>query len=370
MSILTQIINDKQKIERGQIDSSQFLFDLFKNLTDKEIDILKRRFGLLGNTKETLKKVGLKHEITRERIRQIQAKTLNKLKNIKDLEFFKPLENIAILLLEEYGQIVEEEFFLDKLSGKFQKGSQEDQNHRRNLIFIFSHLSQIIERTEKNSLFKVAWRLKSFSFEKMKTVIEEAKKILQEKKRPLKEELINDLVNLTKLNKKHILSYLKISKEIEKDIFGQWGLASWPEVRPRKLRDKIYLILKKEDKPLHFKKITELVNKQFKEKTNYASTVHNELISDKRFILVGRGIYGLQEQGYKPGVVADVVIDVLKKENQLMHRNRLIEAVLKQRLVKRQTVVLALLTLRKQGKIKKKGRREYVLHENIRTLEH
>ena len=37
------------------------------------------------------------------------------------------------------------------------------------------------------------------------------------------------------------------------------------------------------------------------ERTAYPATVHNELILDPQYILVGRGIYGLAEWGYEPG---------------------------------------------------------------------
>ncbi|EMK3312230.1 sigma-70 family RNA polymerase sigma factor [Vibrio vulnificus] len=48
-------------------------------LTDKELDIIKRRFGLDDKPEQTLEEVGKEYGVTRERIRQIEAKTLKKL---------------------------------------------------------------------------------------------------------------------------------------------------------------------------------------------------------------------------------------------------------------------------------------------------
>ncbi|MGR5457961.1 sigma-70 family RNA polymerase sigma factor [Vibrio sp. PNB22_1_1] len=48
-------------------------------LTDKESDIIKRRFGLDDKPEQTLEEVGKEYGVTRERIRQIEAKTLKKL---------------------------------------------------------------------------------------------------------------------------------------------------------------------------------------------------------------------------------------------------------------------------------------------------
>ncbi len=46
-------------------------------------------------------------------------------------------------------------------------------------------------------------------------------------------------------------------------------------------------------------------------------TVHNELIKDIRFVLVGRGIYALNEWGYEKGVVKDVIKGILKDQKNL-----------------------------------------------------
>jgi RNA polymerase primary sigma factor len=50
-------------------------------LTDREAEVLKMRFGLMDSNEHTLEEVGQRFKVTRERIRQIEAKALKKIKN-------------------------------------------------------------------------------------------------------------------------------------------------------------------------------------------------------------------------------------------------------------------------------------------------
>jgi RNA polymerase primary sigma factor len=50
-------------------------------LTDKEAEIIKRRFGIGDDSSHTLEDVGQEFKVTRERIRQIEAKVLKKLRH-------------------------------------------------------------------------------------------------------------------------------------------------------------------------------------------------------------------------------------------------------------------------------------------------
>ena len=57
------------------------LFEVLKTLTDREQKVLKLRFGLEDNRPRTLEEVGRQMDVTRERIRQIEAKAIRKLKH-------------------------------------------------------------------------------------------------------------------------------------------------------------------------------------------------------------------------------------------------------------------------------------------------
>ena len=64
-------------INNSTREKIKLLFDK-ANLTDREIDILVLRFGLDGGTPMTLEEVGKIYHLTRERIRQLEARALKK----------------------------------------------------------------------------------------------------------------------------------------------------------------------------------------------------------------------------------------------------------------------------------------------------
>ncbi len=67
-------------------------------------------------------------------------------------------------------------------------------------------------------------------------------------------------------------------------------------------------------------------------------TVHNELIKDPRFVLIGRGIYALKEWGYEPGEVKDVITRIIKKAGKSLSKKDIVSRVMEQRMVKENTI--------------------------------
>jgi len=57
------------------------LSDAFKSLTERERKILEMRFGLMDGNSHTLEEIGNLYQVTRERIRQLEAKALRKLRH-------------------------------------------------------------------------------------------------------------------------------------------------------------------------------------------------------------------------------------------------------------------------------------------------
>jgi DNA-directed RNA polymerase delta subunit len=116
---------------------------------------------------------------------------------------------------------------------------------------------------------------------------------------------------------------------------------SWSSINPKSAREKAYIVLERAGKPLHYRKIA----KQIKETNFYsdhnptAATVHNEVILDDRFVLIGRGIYGLKKWGYRPGTVEDVIVSILKKHPKGLDRSKIVDKVLDQRKVAKNTTL-------------------------------
>ena len=172
-----------------------------------------------------------------------------------------------------------------------------------------------------------------FRSSRAKKIINSLSEKLKKIKKPLSVKEVN---NLFSLNKNFLTSCLEISKKIQKNQQGVWGLLNWPEINPRGVKDRALLVFKKENKPLHFKEVASLIPKALPQ------TVHNELIKDSRFVLVGRGVYALREWGYEKGFVRDVIFKTLKEAGKPLSKSEILEKVLKQRLVKENTVLLNL----------------------------
>jgi DNA-directed RNA polymerase delta subunit len=106
------------------------------------------------------------------------------------------------------------------------------------------------------------------------------------------------------------------------------------------MRDYAFLVIRKHGSPIHFKEVAKAITHYFNKKAHVATT-HNELIKDKRFILVGRGLYALAEWGYMSGVVKDVIKKIIDKNGPLT-KDKIIEKVMKERYVKENTILVNL----------------------------
>jgi DNA-directed RNA polymerase delta subunit len=136
----------------------------------------------------------------------------------------------------------------------------------------------------------------------------------------------------------------------------------WPIVNPKNIRDKIYVILKQNGKHMHFNDIAGAIKESdFKRKDVTTQAIHNELIKDKRFVLIGRGIYALKEWGYERGTVADIISDVLKTAGEPLHRDEIVKRVLKSRYVKETTI---LLNLQSKPQFKRVAKATYTLADD------
>ena len=251
-------------------------------------------------------------------------------------------------VLRKSGGAISEEALLEEL---LSLSTDNDSNRRCILFMLHQLLSDKFNIIEENEHLKRGWRLGVTSTDFIVEIINEAIVFLEKHGEPLtRENLIGTLRNQEfyqkhqeRLDENALLTYLELSQKIGKNPFEEYGLAHWGSIKPKRMNDKIYLVLKREGRPLHFNKITELINEVgFDRRKAYPPTVHNELILSDDYVLVGRGIYALKEWGYEPGVVADVIEKVLRERKAPMHRDELVDKVLEKRMVKKNTIHLAL----------------------------
>ena len=82
--MLSEFISDEKSLTPSQLAAQSLLKNKIKeilvDLVPREQEILKLRFGLEDGITHTLEEVGKKFSVTRERIRQIEAKALTKIK--------------------------------------------------------------------------------------------------------------------------------------------------------------------------------------------------------------------------------------------------------------------------------------------------
>jgi DNA-directed RNA polymerase delta subunit len=192
----------------------------------------------------------------------------------------------------------------------------------------------------------------------MKDWAEKIIKTVKEIGEPTSIEVVAQTVKLD--TPEHTAALASTSKQLA-TLNGKWGLVKWPTVNPKNIRDKIYVVLQEAGKHMHFNEIAGAIKvSDFKRKDVTTQAIHNELIKDKRFVLIGRGIYALKEWGYQKGTVADIISEVLRKAGEPLHRDDIVKEVLKSRQVKETTI---LLNLQGKSQFKRVAKATYSLAE-------
>jgi len=320
---------------------------------EREREIISRRFGLFDR-RETLEQIGELLGITRERVRQLEKAILTKLKAAAqgDLAVIKDVEKVLSQNLQANGKVAR----VSEVGNQLTKSNSKVDQSRLSFL---GQLSPGITVVEDNDNYFHALALAAEHSEK--AIAQQVAKIIDAITKigePTDIETVAKQIDSK--DTKNVEALASISKDLA-NLHGRWGLTKWPMVNPKNIRDKIYVILHDAKKPMHFSEISKSIkDSDFKRKDVTTQAIHNELIKDKRFVLIGRGIYALREWGYKKGTVADVIAEVLRKEGGPLHRDEIVRRVLKSRQVKETTILLNL-----QGKpqFKRVAKATYTLAE-------
>jgi predicted Zn-ribbon and HTH transcriptional regulator len=306
-------------------ETEKVLEKIFSKINEKERDIVSLRFGFGKEKEKSLEEIGEKYKISRERVRQIIEKIIEKTKDVFDPKVLNPLfEEIN----SQGGAKVEDEI-------KSEKGKE--------VVFLL-YFDPRFERVKKTKNYFSFWVTNKEVKEKVKKFLSQLEKIFEKEKKTL---TLKEIAQIFKEKEGILKEYLKISRVIgERE--GVFGLKIWPEISPKTARDKAYLILKKIQKPLHFRELAKLC--QIKEER----TLHNALIKHDDFVLMGRGIYGLKEWGIYNGTTKDVLIKILKEKRKPLSKEEILEEIKKHKLVKPSTVFAAL--IRKEFKKNPEGK--------------
>lgn len=304
---------------------------------EREREIVSRRYGIFDR-KETLEQIGELLGITRERVRQLEKSVMARLRanaEAGDLPGLTEFEESLLAKLKELGNIARVSNLSNELTGE---NSTKIEQSR--LAFIAELCPRLVVVSDNDHYYQAIAIAEIHDEKKIQKhvsgIIDTIKKIGE----PSSIEEVTKKANHT--DPKHVHALSTISKHLA-TLNGKWGLIKWPTVNPKNIRDKIYVILHQHGKHMHFNEIAEAIkDSDFKRKDVTTQAIHNELIKDKRFVLIGRGIYALKEWGYAKGTVADIITQVLKDANEPLHRDEIVKRVLKSRYVKETTILLNL----------------------------
>ncbi len=353
-------MNDVASAESStQLDLQKAVKDILDTIDrEREREIIARRFGLYDR-RETLEQIGDLLGITRERVRQLEKAIMARLKAVaeQDLPNIKDVERVFISNLHELGRVARVQDLSEKVAGTT------DERTKAHVSFLAT-LAPNIAVIDENDYYHHAVGIKEHHDEKqIKEHVDQIAKLIKEHGQPLSAADLH--AKTAHEHPDHVKALASVSKKLA-TLNGMWGLNKWPTVNPKNIRDKIYVILSNNKQPMHFSEIAEAIkDSDFKRKDVTTQAIHNELIKDGRFVLIGRGIYALKEWGFNRGTVADVISEVLRKEGGPLHRDEIVKRVLKSRQVKETTILLNL-----QGKpqFKRVAKATYELDEAVPSV--
>lgn len=337
------------------LDTEKIVQDILASVErDREREIVARRFGLFDR-RETLEQIGELLGITRERVRQLEKSVVARFKVSAEQGQLPHIQEVETALTEQLKQTGSAAKVADLSAKVTAENSKTDQSR---VVFLAALCPRLAVVEEDDNFYQAVGIASVRDTAALKA---DANKLVDAIKKVGEPVVIAEAAKAAKIeDTKQAESLASISKKLA-TLNGRWGLVKWPMVNPKNIRDKIYVILKQNGQHMHFNQIAESIKQSdFKRKDVTTQAIHNELIKDKRFVLIGRGIYALTEWGYSKGTVADIITDVLKEAGEPLHRDEIVRRVLKSRFVKETTILLNL-----QGKpqFKRVAKATYTLDE-------
>jgi predicted Zn-ribbon and HTH transcriptional regulator len=322
---------------------------------EREKEIIERRFGL-KERKETLEQIGEMLNITRERVRQLEKAILIRLKMAAEDDKVSDLpaaEKLIIRALTESGRVSRVSDLTNKILGR------ESTAQERAAVAFVGEISDTLAVVHENDFYFQSVGIAEYGNEdSIRERVDEIVKIIKENKQPVTADELDTKLNYE--HPSHISALASVSKSLT-SLSGLWGLTKWPTVNPKNIRDKIFVVLEDNKQPMHFSEISNAIaNSDFKRKDVTTQAIHNELIKDDRFVLIGRGIYALASWGYSKGTVTDMIERVLREAGEPVYRDEVVKRVLKNRQVKATTV---LLNLQSKPQFKRINKADYILAE-------
>ncbi len=316
--------------------------DILNSLADKERTVISRRIGLEGE-RETLQEIGNSYGITRERVRQIEDVGIKKIGRIMRSSPLMQIQESGEKMLKMCGGVMTRDNLITAIIDDI--GAPGAINY--NIIDVLLQADFNLQRSKPQLGTKTYFHFPEIGKKLIEAVHKEAVKILKKKGDIIENTILYEAIKLDlfaqfgKVDAPLVDTILDIYLDIVKGEEKFVGLEKWKILNPATLKDKAIYVLKKKKEPLHFIDIANAITEYFHEPVK-VSTIHNELIRNEEFVLIGRGIYVLKEWGYKEGTVLDVIIEVFQKAKTPLSTEEITSRVLKVRKVKTTTIYMNL----------------------------
>lgn len=347
----------QEKSGEGAGTFSQAFRDVLAHVPDRSRAIIAKRFGVVGRAPMTLQAIGDAYDITRERVRQIVQSGVRTARDRAEDDAVAAARTILTECLRAHHGIATEETIVADCNG------DDPKENGAIRFFIESSADVDVVSAKKFPVKSRVIMLHDFDLARWNDIHATVKKVLVERRATCTGHDLHRTVVAThgSLSYEEFTAYMAVSREIDKNPFKKWGLTKWDDISPRGVREKAMLVMKEHGAPMHFRDIAKAIDAAGLGKNGRAShpqTVHNELIRDKHFVLVGRGVYAISHADHVPGTVKDVIENVLMNAAEPLSAQDVIDRVLKMRYVKPSTIRVNL------NAIAKKMNKKYTLEKN------
>ncbi len=290
---------------------------LSSSLSEKQLQIIKARYGYESGKMKTLEQIGKESGISRERVRQIIVKSLLNLKHpSRQKKIQRLLEHIESALLNRKGIISvndlrEDSFFFSAT------------NHL--LRFIFNLITDLYEGRyriiDKNYLTS----LDDEELKELHIMINDA---IARCQFPIDEDdFYQNIITATGSISKDYLSYYSIHKEHIEILKGKVLFPGKPSIPSR-----VKLLMQEIDRPMHFTEIAERYKDYFGEKSiktaDIEHAIHTRIGVSKDFIIIGAGSFMLRDKFKLPDNINEIVEiseEILRTLNNISDTKYLIE---------------------------------------------
>ncbi len=337
-------------------DVNDIFHSILDSLAEKERTVISRRIGLNGE-RETLQEIGDTYGITRERVRQIEDVGIKKIGRIMRSSPLMKLQESGEKILKMHGGVMTRDRLISAIIADI--GFQGVINE--NIIDVLLQADFNLQRSKPQLGTRTYYHFPEIQKKIIESIHKEAIKILKKKGDIIENSPFYEMIKINlfsqfgKIESVMIDSVIDIYFDLVKGEEKYVGLEKWKILNPSTLKDKAIYVLKKTKEPMHFLDIAHAITEYFQEPVKI-STIHNELIRNEEFVLIGRGIYVLKEWGYRDGTVLEVILDIFNKAKMPLSTEEITSRVLKVRKVKTTTIYM---NLQNKKHIERVGRNLY-----------